>query len=80
MKYSNIFFIAILIVMLPYAAFAQAPDSSFQVGAAKVDITPAPLPKNSEGILDPIYARAIVIDNGTTSAALFSADKVSMSD
>jgi len=32
------------------------------------------LPKNIEGILDHIYARAIVIDNGTTSAALVSAD------
>jgi len=30
--------------------------------------------KNSEGILDHIYARAIVIDNGATHAALFSAD------
>jgi neutral ceramidase len=66
--------LAILLVMLQCAAFAQAPSSSFRVGAAKVDITPAPLPKNSEGILDPIYARAIVIDNGTSSAVLFSAD------
>ena len=66
--------LAILIAMLPCGAFAQAPASSFRVGAAKVDITPAPLPKNSEGILDHIYARAIVIDNGATSAALVSAD------
>jgi neutral ceramidase len=65
---------AILIVMLSYAAFAQTPASSFRVGAAKVDITPTPLPKNMEGILDHIFARAIVIDNGATSAVLFSAD------
>ena len=44
------------------------------MGAAKVDITPTQLPKTSEGILDHIYARAIVIDNGATSAALVSAD------
>jgi neutral ceramidase len=74
MKNLKIFFMTILIVMLPYAAAAQSPVSSFRVGAAKIDITPTPLPKNSEGILDHIYARAIVIDNGTTSAALFSAD------
>jgi hypothetical protein len=46
------------------------------VGAAKVDVTPAPadLPKNYDGILDHIYSRAIVIDNGTASAALISVD------
>jgi hypothetical protein len=32
------------------------------------------MPRNSEGILDRIYARAIVVDNGTASAALVSAD------
>jgi len=66
--------LAILIVMLLCVAFAQAPASSFRVGTAKVDITPTSLPKNSEGILDHIYARAIVIDNGATRAALVSAD------
>ena len=60
--------------MLPCGAFAQTPASSFRAGAAKVDITPTQLPKTSEGILDHIYARAIVIDNGTTSAALVSVD------
>lgn len=47
---------------------------TFRAGAARIDITPAPLPKNYEGILDRIYARAIVIDNGSTRAALVSAD------
>jgi neutral ceramidase len=74
MKNSQIIILAILIAMLPCGAFAQASASSFRVGAAKVDITPTQLPKNSEGILDHIYARAIVIDNGATSAALVSAD------
>jgi neutral ceramidase len=66
--------LAILIAMLPWGTFAQAPATSFRVGAAKVDITPTQLPKNSEGILDHGYARAIVIDNGATRAALVSAD------
>jgi neutral ceramidase len=60
--------------MLSCAAFAQTPAASFRAGAAKVDITPAQLPKNIEGILDHIYARAIVIDNGITRAALVSVD------
>jgi hypothetical protein len=54
--------------------FARAADSTFKAGAARIDITPTQLPKNIEGILDRIYARAIVIDNGATSAALVSAD------
>jgi hypothetical protein len=74
MKSLYVIFPAILIAMLPYSAFSQTQTSSFKAGAAKVDITPAPLPKNSEGILDRIYARAIVIDNGATRAALVSAD------
>jgi neutral ceramidase len=74
MKILHIIILAILIAMLPCGVFAQTPASSFRVGTAKVDITPTPLPKSSEGILDHIYARAIVIDNGATSAVLFSAD------
>lgn len=47
-----------------------------KAGAAKINITPAKeeLPKNFLGINDSIYARAIVIDNGKTSAALISVD------
>jgi hypothetical protein len=74
MKKSHIIILAILIAMLPYGAFSQTTASSFKAGAAKVDITPTQLPKNMEGILDHIYARAIVIDNGATSAALVSVD------
>ncbi len=74
MRTSQIVVLAILITILPYGVFSQTTASSFKAGAAKVDITPTQLPKNSEGILDHIYARAIVIDNGATSAALVSAD------
>jgi len=74
MKFYKIIFLTLLITLLPYGASAQTDASSFRVGAAKIDITPTPLPKNYEGILDPIYARAIVIDNGATHAALVSVD------
>ena len=74
MRISKIVILTVLIAMLPYGVFSQTTASSFKAGAAKVDITPTQLPKNSEGILDHIYARAIVIDNGATSAALVSAD------
>ncbi len=48
-------------------AWAQAANTpGLKVGASKVDITPAPneLPPTYEGVNDPIYSRAIVIDNG----------------
>ena len=50
--------------------------SALRAGAAKVDVTPAErdLPKNYEGILDHLYSRAIVLENGSTSAALVTVD------
>ena len=74
MRIPRIVILGMLIAMFPCGAFAQTTHSLFKAGAAKIDITPTQLPKNSEGILDHIYARAIVIDNGLTSAALVSAD------
>jgi neutral ceramidase len=59
-----------------------ATPGPLRVGAAKVDITPAQseLPKQYLGILDRVYSRAIVIDNGSTSAALITVDVISLSD
>ena len=74
---------AILLTMLAVGvvrdAPAQAPPSgtpSLRAGAAKVDVTPAQgeLPKNSQGVLDRLYARAIVLASGNTSAALITVD------
>jgi neutral ceramidase len=65
-------------VGVPAAAGAQTPRgvSPLRVGAAKVDVTPSQgeLPKNSFGVLDRLYARAIVIENGASSAALITVD------
>ncbi len=47
---------------------------SLQAGAAKVDITPGTLPPGSRGVLDRLYARAIVLDNGRAKAALVTVD------
>ena len=45
----------------------HAQNTGLRVGAAKVDVTPAEneLPKSYDGILDHLYSRAIVIDNGS---------------
>jgi neutral ceramidase len=63
----------------PGVVFAQ---SMLRVGAAKVDVTPAEneLPQNFEGILDRIYSRAVVIDDGASTAALISVDAGAIPD
>jgi hypothetical protein len=74
MRKSSIIGLAVIIVLLSAGPLAHPADAAFKVGAAKIDITPAQLPKIYEGILDRIYARAIVIDNGSTRASLVSVD------
>jgi hypothetical protein len=61
----------------PPGAVAQSPGgSALRVGAAKIDVTPAEreLPKNSQGILDHLFSRAIVLESGGSTAALISVD------
>lgn len=52
------------------------------VGAAKVDITPPAdaLPTGYKAIHDPVYVRAIVLDNQQSKAVLLSADLVMVAD
>ncbi len=65
-----------MVVGLGMSVAAYAQNAALRVGAAKVDVTPAAnaLPQNYEGILDHIYSRAIVIDNGSAAAALITVD------
>jgi neutral ceramidase len=50
--------------------------ASLRVGAAKVDVTPAQgeLPKNNRGVLDRLWARAIVLESGRAAAVLVTVD------
>lgn len=75
---SSVFFFAIA----PASQAQVVPPGPLRVGAAKVDITPAASewPKHYLGVLDRVYSRAIVIDNGATSAALVTVDVISLSD
>ena len=79
-------FVLLLIIVaasLPQAASAQSlSPSSFRAGAAKVDVTPSEkeLPKNWHGVLDRLYSRAIVLDNGASRAALITVDDGAVSD
>ena len=80
MRTLSIVVLAMLAIGVPRESAAQSP--SFRAGAAKVDVTPAEteLPRNYEGILDHIYSRAIVLDNGTSSAALITVDAGGVSE
>jgi hypothetical protein len=80
---------ALVVMMLTTAvvlmAGAQSPQNvspALRAGAAKVDVTPdaGSLPKNSQGILDRLYARAIVLESGGSSAALITVDAGSVPD
>lgn len=67
---------------LATTAMAQTDAGALRVGAARVDITPAEsdLPEQYLGILDQVYSRAIVVDNGAASVALVTVDALTLSD
>ena len=80
-------FIPLVVLFCGLTAAAQS--GNLQVGAAKIDVTPTPDRVKDlvnvwgtpyQGIHDHIFARAIVIDNGTTSAALVAIDSPDVID
>jgi neutral ceramidase len=76
MKKTRILAAILGLAALPATLAQTKPAFPLKAGAAKVDVTPAEseLPKNYEGIHDRIYSRAIVIEDGATSAALVTVD------
>ena len=72
---------AIFVLALTVAAPGMG-LAALKAGAAKVDVTPAAsdLPKTYDGILDHLYSRAIVLDNGSARAALISVDAGAIPD
>ena len=54
-------------------------DPGLRAGASRIDYTPrGKLPQNFNGVLDPIYVRSVVLDNGRTRAALVAIDAGAM--
>jgi len=53
-----------------------APAETLRAGAARIDYTPRgpQLPASFTGVLDPIFVRAVVLDNGSTRAGLVAID------
>ena len=64
-----------------------AKTGAIRIGVAKADITPTDLAGLTSqwgtplvGVHDPIFVRALVLDNGTDSAAIVSADLIEFGD
>src|SRR5438874_2218077 len=67
---------ALGLLVAAQASAGRTPAGSLQAGAARVEITPAAdaLPGPYSSILDPLYARAIYLENGQSRAVLLNAD------
>jgi hypothetical protein len=70
------FVAAIGLLVIVQTSADATPTGSLQAGAARVEITPAAdaLPGPYSSILDPLYARAIYLENGQSRAVLLNAD------
>ena len=67
--------IALMIQLVPIRGWAAA-AGALKAGAARVEITPDAhaIPRPYTAILDPLYARAIYLENGHDGAVLLNAD------
>ncbi|MEP7314971.1 MAG: neutral/alkaline non-lysosomal ceramidase N-terminal domain-containing protein [Pseudomonadota bacterium] len=83
MKILNALLACAALLLTARAGIAQvAVPGPLRVGAARVDVTPAEaeLPKQYLGILDHVYSRAIVVNNGSATAALVTVDALMIND
>lgn len=76
----QLIFVMAFLTGLATPALAQA--SGLKAGSAKIDVTPdkRALPANFRGVLDRLYARAIVLDDDTSRAALVTVDAGAIPD
>jgi hypothetical protein len=77
----------IILLLSLQVSLSCAEDQVFRAGAAKVDVTPQDLPAIVNGgmlerlieeINDPLFARAIVLDDGKTKIAVVLVDSCMM--
>lgn len=79
----NILLPCMMAVLLCCSAASAATADTLRVGTARVDITPASDPANpptGKYAHEKLYVRAILLDNGTTRAALIGADQGMLPD
>lgn len=72
--YSSLAPLLVLVLAVPFAAANG--DGVLRAGAARIDITPsaADMPKPFQTVHDPLFVRALVVDDGVGRAALVVAD------
>lgn len=82
MKYAILALAVGMTTLQATAALCAPASASLRAGAARIDITPSKsqLPKGYDGINDPIYARAAVLEHNGRKAALVTVDIGAMSD
>ncbi len=83
MSKSRIFRSRFLLVLCLCVAQHAIAQSQLRVGASRVDITPSPdssNPPSGRYAHEKLYARAIVLDNGATRAALIGTDQGGLSE
>jgi hypothetical protein len=82
MKIRTLFHTPTTVCILTSAVFCAAQSGALRAGAAKVDISPTPdmFPIASQqqygSLHDPLFARALVLDNGSVKLALVSCDSI----
>ncbi len=76
MTLRTLIFSALILVPLAASAASTETATALRAGASRIDVTPAPdkLPANYRGVLDPLYVRTLVVDNGRSRAALVAVD------
>lgn len=78
----NLIVLCLALFAVQDAQAAQPPTSEglLRAGASRIDYTPrgSQMPANFTGVLDPIFVRSVVLDNGRTRAALVAIDAGSM--
>jgi len=77
---AGLLFVAVLAV--PAVGRPQVSAAVLRAAAARVDITPplSDLPGGYDGVHDPLFVRALALDNGRTRAALVTVDAGAISD
>ena len=87
LKVAFLIFVVFICVFLATPRGWCAETHSLRVGVAKVDITPKDLTgligvsnRPFQGVHDPIFARALVLDDGVTMSAIVGADLVELGD
>lgn len=87
-KYSRQILLSLVFFLMNHVTMATPPETGFKAGAAKIKITPeTPIPMSGyggrkdpfKGVREDIFARAVVISDGSNKVAVLSAELIGFS-